>query len=361
MPRPSLRWLPLVAAFALLALAGCDREEIQTYTVPKPAPPAEENVRLLAAVFDVGEDQWYFKLAGPVAEVDKYAEAFARFVESARFTQKGDKPVEWNVPKEWKAGEARPPRYAAFLIDPKNSTMELTVFKFDRQSSLVDNVNRWCDLDLGLPHYRKADLDRMKQQGKITDVKAGTKTGQLVDLRGPGAKKRAAHPPMGGMGKGKDLGRPLPIEKNPTPGKSPITYSTPAGWTETGPKGGFVPVLTSFAGRAGGASAEVPGLVMPGRTDADAGHVNRWRGQVGQGPLSAAEVSKLTPRELKVGADVGKLYEFDGAQKAMLLVLIHRGGQTWFLKMMGDSDAVIKNREKFTSFVQSVKFTGGAN
>src|SRR5207244_416741 len=213
MPRPSLRWLPLVAAFALLALAGCDREEIQTYTVPKPAPPAEENVRLLAAVFDVGEDQWYFKLAGPVAEVDKHAEAFARFVESARFAQKADKPVEWNVPKEWKAGEARPPRYAAFFIDPKNSTMELTVFKFDRQSSLVDNVNRWCELDLGLPHYRKADLDRLKKQGKITDVKAGTKEGLLVDLRGPGAKKRA-HPPMGGMGKAKDLGRPLPIERD---------------------------------------------------------------------------------------------------------------------------------------------------
>ena len=41
------------------------------------------------------------------------------------------------------------PRYAAFLIDPKNSTMELTVFKFGTQSSLVDNVNRWCEVDLG--------------------------------------------------------------------------------------------------------------------------------------------------------------------------------------------------------------------
>jgi hypothetical protein len=363
MPRPPIRWLPLVAAFALLALAGCDREEIDTYKVPKQAQPAEENVRLLAAVFDVGDDQWYFKIVGPVKEVDKHAEAFARFVESARFTQKADKPVEWTVPKEWKQGEARKPRYATFYPDPDDRALELTVFQFDRVSPLVDNVNRWCDLDLGLPHFRKADLDRLKQQGKITDVKAGTKTGQLVDLRGPGAKKRA-HPPMGGMGKGKDLGRPLPIEKEPKAGKSPITYTTPAGWTDTGPRAPQsqfdTPKAATFTIREGAAAADVTVSLMPGTTVADVANVTRWRGLVGLGPLSPAEVSKITPRELKVDGLTGKLYEFAGQKQTTLLVLVHRDRLTWFLKLHGDNDAVSKNREKFTSFVQSVKFTGGA-
>jgi hypothetical protein len=356
MPRPPLRWLPPVAAVALVVLAGCDREEIRTYDVPKPTPPAEANVRLLAAVFDVGDDQWYFKLLGPVAAVDKHAEAFAKFVSSARFTGKADKPVEWDVPATWEKGEARKPRYAAFFPDPKDHSAELTVFQFDKVSPLVDNVNRWCDNDLGLPHFRKADVDRITKP-----VKAGDKVGGLVDLRGPGAAKRA-HPPMGGMakGKGKDMGRPAPLEREPKAGKSPITYTTPADWTETGPKGGFVPVLTSFAVREGGSSAEATVLSMPGRTNADAGNVNRWRGQVGLKDLSSAEIAKLTPREIKVDAETGKSYEFIGTQKAMLLVLIHRGGQTWFVKLMGDADAVNKNRDKFASFVQSVKFTGGA-
>src|SRR5262245_31594203 len=90
MPRPSLRWLPFVAVAGLAVLAGCDKEEIHSYTVPRPAV-GEAKVRLLAAVFDVGDDQWYFKLLGPKADVEAHADAFAKFVTSARFLKDGKK------------------------------------------------------------------------------------------------------------------------------------------------------------------------------------------------------------------------------------------------------------------------------
>jgi hypothetical protein len=358
MPRSSLPWLPLVAV-ALLALAGCDREEIQTYEVPKPTRPTDEKVRLLAAVFDVGVDQWYFKLVGPTQEVDKHAEAFAKFVTSTRFTKKGDNPVEWTVPKDWEKGEARKPRFAAFFPDPKDHNVELTVFQFDRVSPLVDNVNRWCDVDLGLPHFRKADVDRL-----VKPIKAGDKLGGLIDLKGPGARKRGPHHAVAGMGagRGKDMRRPAPPpDTDPKPaGKSPINYVTPAGWTDTGARGGFVPVLQSFKVSEGGSSADVTVITMPGRTTADPANVNRWRGQVGMSALTAAEHSKLTPREVKVGGEAGQLYEFVGPKQGMLLVLVQRANQTWFFKMMGDADVVNKNRDKFAAFVLSVKFTGAA-
>lgn len=346
MPSSFPRWLPLAG---LLLLAGCDREEIATYKVPKPPPPVlEEKVRLLAAVLEDGKDQWFFKLVGPIDEVKTHGEAFAKFVESVRFTGKKDNPVEWKPPASWQKGPSSDLRFATFYPDPKDRAIELTVFKFDMISPILANVNRWCDRDLGRKHIREAELKQYTRK-----FQAGKNEGVLVDMTGPGARK-GKHPPMGGMEK-----RKPPADGTPRPPKAlPIAYKTPDGWTETGPRGGFVPILTAFDV---GGKAETTVIVMGGGTGGELDNVNRWRGQVGLGPTTAAELAKGPPREVKVGGEAGKYYDLSGPQKGMLLVVLKRGGRTWYLKLFGEADTVGKNRGKFESFVQSIQFTGAAD
>jgi hypothetical protein len=155
-----LLWLFLVAY-----LTGCgENESIRTETVPKPTAEAfDPKVRLLAAILEQNGDQWFFKLVGPTAEVSKFTEAFATFVQSVRFTGKADEPIQWTVPPGWETGPKKELRYATFFLAGKDKLPELSVFKFDRISPLLDNVNRWCRVDLGRTALRERDLKKVTQ------------------------------------------------------------------------------------------------------------------------------------------------------------------------------------------------------
>ena len=86
MPRLySPRWLLLAVP---LFLAGCERDEIRTYTVPKPPPPPAPvaKVRLLGGIFTHGRDQWFFKLTGPIEDITPLVDDFDKFLLSVRFS-----------------------------------------------------------------------------------------------------------------------------------------------------------------------------------------------------------------------------------------------------------------------------------
>ena len=347
MPQPSLpRWASFLAV-GLFLLGGCERDEIRTYTVPK--PPAETpraRIRLLAAIFEDGRDQWFFKLVGPLDEVANHAGDFMTFVKSVRFTGKADKLIDWTVPAGWRKGKGGGLRYATFYPAGKDRPLELTVFHFDKISPLIDNVERWCRTDLGRPAPRAAELAEFTSK-----FEAGDRVGIRVDMTGPGARK-GKHPPM-----------TAPSVRSPRSG--PITFMTPEGWTRTGPRGGIVPVFESFRAGADGQTAEVTVIPLRGRTGELLGNVNRWREQVGLGPITQAQLDKEPPENIKVGDRSGQYFVFTGpagrAPKRMLLVLLKNSEQTWYLKMVGPASVVGKNKSKFESFVQSVKFPGAAD
>jgi hypothetical protein len=341
------RWLSLFA-FGLLALVGCEKDEIRSYTVRRTEPETvEAKVRLLVAVFENGKQQWFFKLAGPVEEVTAHAKDFSSFVESARFTDKPDDPVEWKVPQGWEKGPPGEFRFASFFLGPKGKAPELTVFKFDRISSLVGNVERWCRQDLGRPALREAEL---VQYTKV--IRAGEKAGVLIDLTGPGPRGGKA-PPMGGGGPHAGMGRPK---------KLPLTYTPPAGWQETGPRSAMgIVVLTAFQVRDGDEKAEATVIALPGESGALLANVNRWRGQVGLNDVTQAQFDKDPPAKIRCAGENAPYHDFNGPRQRMLLVTVRHGGQMWYFKMLGSADVVGKNKSKFESFVQSVKFTGAAD
>jgi hypothetical protein len=343
------RWLLPLAA-GLLLLGGCEKDEIRSYTVPKPTPESfESKVRLLAAVFESGKDQWFFKLVGPVEEVDKREEAFLAFVNSVHFTGKVDALVEWKVPASWEKGPPSELRYATFFTGKKGKAPEVSVFKFDRQSSLLDNVNRWCRLDLGRRPMREAELDEVKKT-----LRVGDQVGTLIDLKGPGAREGSkGAPPM--MDRSGNVRRPPALA---------IKYAVPEGWRETGPRiserGGIsVRIYTAFDVDES-KKAEVTVQVFPAAFGNWSMNVNRWRGDVGLAPLPPGQAAKEKNKLSVAGIDSPYL-DLEGAQKRSLVVVVTRGQQAWFFKLLGDKDVVSANKNKFESFVKSVQFTGAAD
>lgn len=187
MARTFPRWaLPLVlAGLAALMVSGCQREEeIRHYRVPKPPtfPEPPPKVRMLAAIFPHGERSWFFKLTGPNAVVEQQTEAFDRFIQSARFTEKADEPFEWAAPEGWRKVPNRPNSLAiaAFQMGPKEEPAELTVSSAG--GSLLANINRWRG-QLGLKPIGEDGLEQVTKSLEIHGVQV-----TRVELSGPGGK-----------------------------------------------------------------------------------------------------------------------------------------------------------------------------
>lgn len=343
MPRTGL----LVAALAVL-IAGCgEPDAIETYKVPKPPPPPA-TVRLLGAILEDGKDQWFFKLVGPAAEIEAHAKEFVAFVESLRFTGKKDDPVQWTTPPKWEKGPAKDIRFATFYLDPATKSPELTVFRFDQISGLYENVARWCRTDLGRPSVRESDLPKFTKS-----IKAGPHTGTLVDMTGPGVPK-GERPMMGGGGGGQPkVGKPKPL---------PISYTTPAGWEETGPRRNMgIVVLTTFQVKDGDKQAEVQVTPLPPSAMSVLSQVNRWRDQVGLGPVSQADLDRAPPKKLKVAGKECELIDLAGPAKRQLVAWFPAGRQVYYVKMIGAPELVGQQREKFESFLSSIQFTGAGD
>ena len=128
-----------------------------------------------------------------------------------------------------------------------------------------------------------------------------------------------------------------------------------SGWKETGPRSGFVPVLTAFTLDDGPPKTEATVLAMRGGTGDLLENVNRWRGQVGAQPLTKLDAGQPM---VKVGGVEGMYFDIEGKLR-MLMVMAKRGDQTWYFKLMGKPDVVAKNKAAFEGFIQSVQFSGG--
>src|SRR5262245_61364848 len=187
--RWAMRLLP--CAVALLAFTGCQEEGIQHYKVPKPEPDDPATLqRLLGAIFPRPVETWVFKLSGPAKDVGTREEAFKQFLQSVRFSDKADKPIEWKVPEGWKQEPGNESRYATLRIGEGEQSLEVTVTKLPPNAAdLLPNVERWCR-QLGRRPVTEDQLDKVTKELKVEGV-----TGTLVDLTGPGATKSAMKAP----------------------------------------------------------------------------------------------------------------------------------------------------------------------
>jgi len=144
----------------------------------------------------------------------------------------------------------------------------------------------------------------------------------------------------------------MPEGMLPAGPKPKVTWQAPAGWTEE--EAGQMRVGAFTVKDAGGHAAEVTIIPLPESGESDLSNVNRWRKQVGLVAASGDEMAKLGSAVTLDGAPAG-LFEISGAQKSILVVMQHRDGTLWFVKMMGDTPLVSAQKAAFQKFVASLK------
>ncbi|HYG33878.1 MAG TPA: hypothetical protein VEC99_03790 [Clostridia bacterium] len=163
----------------------------------------------------------------------------------------------------------------------------------------------------------------------------------------------ASHPPIG------NASTPAQTVPVAAKGESKPVWQVPAGWQEAA-AGQFL-VAKFTVGGSEGAQASINVSTSTGDGGGLAGNVNRWRGQLGLGQLSEAEIGKLaTPLDTPAGKAM--LVDMTGTdarsgQKARLVgAVVPQANQTWFFKLMGDEQLVAREKEAFSKFIQSTKY-----
>lgn len=114
---------------------------------------------------------------------------------------------------------------------------------------------------------------------------------------------------------------------------------------------------------ADGQTADIAVTVFPGDVGGLVANINRWRGQLGLGPIAPDEISSITSN-LDVNGTKATAVDFEGGTspagathpQRLIVVTIPHAGNSWFFKMTGDAPLVEAQKEAFLQFVNSVKF-----
>jgi hypothetical protein len=140
----------------------------------------------------------------------------------------------------------------------------------------------------------------------------------------------------------------------PAPSGARLRWTLPKGWSESA--GGAMRFATFTPPVTGKVDASV--VVLPGPAGGELANVNRWRGQIGLPPLDEAG---LAAARKVVSAKAGPLRVYDFANEAgpgsrLVAALAESGGNTWFVKLSGDADAVGAARSDFMKLLGSLRF-----
>jgi hypothetical protein len=162
--------------------AGCGSGDgVTSYRVPKAterdaARPAAGDYRMLGLMAPAENPVWFFKFAGPAAEIEKYVADFDAIATSTKLPPGGGVP-EFKLPAGWTRGG---PREGFVRVDetlkPPGGDLEVTITQ--SAGGVPANLKRWVD-QIGL----RPDADDVAKYTRTIDA-SGVKV-LLVDLRGP--------------------------------------------------------------------------------------------------------------------------------------------------------------------------------
>lgn len=378
------RWsvLPIGGLFLSAALTASAAEKIQTYRVPKEKPAGLP--------------------AGHSAEDghDHGAHGGASNPHGMRAMPK----VTYTTPEGWREAGTGEMRVAGFSITGTNGqTAQVAVTPLPGMAgreTLI--VNMWRQ-QVGLGELSDADAGK-----ELTTVEIGGVSGKMFDMAGKSAAGQtirivtamahvgemswfyklqgddelvlaqkpnfiaflksvkveeapasealpAGHPPVGGGGMPGAATKAEP----PAPRQGGPTWTVPTGWKEIN-GGQFLFAKFLIAGD-GDAKASVNVSMSAGDGGGLLANVNRWRGQLGQGSWSEAELQKNT-QEIEVLGGKATYIELSGTdgnteQPATTLgAKVVRNGSTWYYKLMGEPKLVAAQKENFLTFVKGVKY-----
>ncbi len=136
-----------------------------------------------------------------------------------------------------------------------------------------------------------------------------------------------------------------------------VGYTAPEGWQDL-PASGIRKANLKVTTETG--SAEITILTFPGDVGGRLANINRWRGQVG--------LPNATPEDLPgytEGTDIsghrGLYVRLEGETQSILGALLPFHGNTWFVKMLGDTPTVLANEAAMKQFLDSIELEDHAH
>ena len=358
-----LRACVLVGVTACGALAGCGREEVHSYRVPKSAETQEA-------------------VPSAVARTDS-REVNPELPPRGAPTSTNEVVVTWDVPASWKVVPTEQPMrlatYEAFGA-------EVTVSAFPGAAGgVLSNVNRWRG-QIGLAPTDASALASSLIASSVNGVEIATLTltgseGQVmlgaIIVPGDGkswfvksttdaAKAAALLPSFESFAKSfrreaaqaaVTANMPATVPTQPT--KSPSVgasieerlarFQPPSHWAIEANSGGIVAAAFGATNASGVARATVTSLANDG--GGDLANINRWREQLGLAAL--ADLTLVERVDFGPEAIVVDLTNPDATDR-MIAAIVATEQATWFFKLRGSIAAVEAERAPFRDLVRSV-------
>ena len=332
---PNSRLLHLCCVTALIVcVAGCEKqEEVTKITVPThesiQTPEHQRFLarrkyrpeRILAAIVPNNQSLWFFKIQGAPNDVESNAADFRSLLTSLKF--KGELP-RWTLPSGWRELPGDQNRYktlATASVPPLGVSVTVLPAGKNPTDGLRDNINRWRG-QIELPMIQAEDLPAYSET-----LTSGGISITLMDATG--------------------RSRPDPDET------SEIDYEAPAEWTKVAPKPFTIAVFEAREGTGEDAKKATISLSRAGGSKLE--NVNRWRGQMGLGPLAKGDVESAL-QKITIGSRTGELIELKTDGRTMLGLMLEDNDQTVFVKLDGHPDLAVRERERFEKFAKSLQF-----
>ncbi|HEV7406199.1 MAG TPA: hypothetical protein VGO11_24845 [Chthoniobacteraceae bacterium] len=355
----------LFAAALLAGLGACHRQEVIVYMAPKDAPDAPEA--------GASED--------PAAanKVDTNAPLPRPRAELPKLT--------WKLPAGWSETGPGQMSVASFAIDVNGAKAGVAITPMPNmagQEPMI--VNMWRQ-QAGAP-----DLDPAQAEAALTPVPIAGDSGKFFEisserdgkasrivtamfnrgsntwffkLQGDATVVEAQKPAFLEFLKSVQFEDkavaaianppPPPDPSAPAPAPEPAgpVFPQPEGWRKR--PAGQMQVARYAVPEQGEAAAEVTVSMFTSDTGGAPANVARWRRQLGMPELPEAEVAPLIkPIEgLEEGAD-GVYTDLTQGTRRLIGAIVHRGGQWWFFKLLGEEPAVAAARETFLNFAKSL-------
>ncbi len=143
-----------------------------------------------------------------------------------------------------------------------------------------------------------------------------------------------------------------PVATSSGPG---LAWSAPASWIA---KPGSAMRKGSYAIKGDGGEADLSITAFPGDVGGDLANINRWRGQIQLGPISAGDLASAVQRLERNGLKIG-VVDLGGATgpapQRTLAAMVPHEGSTWFFKLTGPDALVAKEKAAFMAFLDTVK------
>ena len=362
----------LLLVAATLMLAGCKKEEVQSYSAPKDGSAAAS------------------------AAPPKMAPGTVTVPADAS-------PVHWTTPAGWQEQPAGGMRVGSFMVNKDGQTGDVSIVPLGGGSGgELANVNRWRG-QVGLE-----PIDEAKLAGSAEKVSIGNAPAFLYEMAGTDPKTKQPARIIGSMlpaegttwffkmtgpealvaqekpvfkeflqsirfgaieGGGQVAHAPVPMSTN---GKGlPASFGqgegtgdrpawdVPGGWQEQPPTS--MRLATFLIAGENGVKADVSVIKLAGPAGGTLSNVNRWRSQVGLPPVDESGLEKLITTKDVNGMKVifvdmaGRSVE-SGQQSRLLAAIVPRSGVTWFYKMLGDDQLVAQQKAGFAKFVESARY-----